>query len=468
MATIAENLQTIKDSTAAIKQSIINKGGEISGNITTWASAIDKIETGGGGEVVPTLEEKDVNFYDYDGTLLFAYTLEEAQALTELPTPKGHSGLVFDGWNWDYEDVIALDYPMNIGAMYRTDDGKTRLYLKVEKPTSISLTFKNSGTATVDFGDGEVVETSEATPVLPHTYDVGEYVLKIDGTNTYEFNLAAKDRNIIGEVSAASSGLIRKVEIGDRCIITERAFKGCYNMVTITLQSAMARAGWTETYMSSGLKHLNLPKNCAIFVDGCKCTSQLRKICVPSNPSNLAISFINFSAIESLTIPESFTTLSSVSSSGLRKFRWPSASTLPKDAFRLCYLLEEVILPDSTILPNNLFYECRCLRTINMPSGIEEIGSAAFYRCDSFFRLPPFPSTLKSIGANAFFYCTAKVFDFSACVQVPTLANINAFSYISGEIVVPDALYDEWIAATNWSTYADRIVKASEYQPNNE
>ena len=35
MATISENLQTIKTSTDNIKQAIIDKGGEISGNITT-------------------------------------------------------------------------------------------------------------------------------------------------------------------------------------------------------------------------------------------------------------------------------------------------------------------------------------------------------------------------------------------------------------------------------------------------
>lgn len=43
MSTIAENLQTIKDSTDAIKQAIIDKGGTISGDITTWASVIDSL-----------------------------------------------------------------------------------------------------------------------------------------------------------------------------------------------------------------------------------------------------------------------------------------------------------------------------------------------------------------------------------------------------------------------------------------
>lgn len=50
MATISENLQTIADSTTAIKQAIIDKGGTIEGDITTWASAISGIETGGGND----------------------------------------------------------------------------------------------------------------------------------------------------------------------------------------------------------------------------------------------------------------------------------------------------------------------------------------------------------------------------------------------------------------------------------
>lgn len=47
MATISENLQILKDSTDAIKQAIIAKGGTIEGDITTWADAISGISGGG-------------------------------------------------------------------------------------------------------------------------------------------------------------------------------------------------------------------------------------------------------------------------------------------------------------------------------------------------------------------------------------------------------------------------------------
>ena len=43
MATISENLQTIKSSMGAIKQAISDRGGDVSGDISTWAGAIGAI-----------------------------------------------------------------------------------------------------------------------------------------------------------------------------------------------------------------------------------------------------------------------------------------------------------------------------------------------------------------------------------------------------------------------------------------
>lgn len=48
---IAENLQIIKDATVDIKQAIIDKGGNVSGDISTWADAIRGIESGGTSQI---------------------------------------------------------------------------------------------------------------------------------------------------------------------------------------------------------------------------------------------------------------------------------------------------------------------------------------------------------------------------------------------------------------------------------
>ena len=66
-----------------------------------------------------------------------------------------------------------------------------------------------------------------------------------------------------------------------------------------------------------------------------------------------------------------------------------------------------------------------------------------------------------TINAGLFTNCLGVAYyDFSAYTTVPALANASAFSGIADdcEIRVPAVLYDEWITATNWATYADYIV----------
>ena len=116
-----------------IAEAIRAKGGTSDALVfpSGFVSAVQAIQAGGGG-TMPSASSKDVNFYDYDGTLLYSYTLEEAQALTALPDGPVHAGLVFDGWNYSLESVKSLTKPVNIGAMYSTDDGTTRIYIHLE------------------------------------------------------------------------------------------------------------------------------------------------------------------------------------------------------------------------------------------------------------------------------------------------------------------------------------------------
>ena len=72
---------------------------------------------------------------------------------------------------------------------------------------------------------------------------------------------------------------------------------------------------------------------------------------------------------------------------------------------------------------------------------------------------------ITSIGTYSFAGLAACLkFDFSNCTTVPTLSSTNAFDVINSlcKIIVPDALYESWIAETNWTTYANYIYKASE------
>lgn len=108
-----------------------------------------------------------------------------------------------------------------------------------------------------------------------------------------------------------------------------------------------------------------------------------------------------------------------------------------------CQYLKELILPDSIV---SIYH--------NALTGLSNVKK---------LKLPK----IMSLGSNVFDrnYDLLE-YDFSAYEQVPTFE--GEFTYINPKckIIVPDNLYDEWIAAANWSTYANYIYKASEV--NNE
>ena len=86
-----------------------------------------------GGSVI-SLPKKDVNFFDYDGTVIAAYTAAEFANLSVMPNNPSHDGLTAQGWNWSLADAktYVMTYgALDIGQMYITSDGKTRFYITI-------------------------------------------------------------------------------------------------------------------------------------------------------------------------------------------------------------------------------------------------------------------------------------------------------------------------------------------------
>lgn len=143
-----------------------------------------------------------------------------------------------------------------------------------------------------------------------------------------------------------------------------------------------------------------------------------------------------------------------------------SATSIGAYAFFGCSSLTSVVIPDSvTSIGGWAFQSCSSLTSVVIPDSVTSIGEYAFYVCSSLTSVV-IGALVTSIARSAFRDCRAmQLYDFRKVTAVPTLSNINAFNGIPStcKIVVPDSLYDEWIVATNWSTYASNIVKASEY-----
>ena len=515
--------------------------------------------SGGGGSGGGGLVERDVNFYDYDGTLLYAYPRVAALEMTELPAPPTHEGLPFQEWNWTLDEIKSVDDQIvYVGAIYTTDDGKTRLYIDIgmdlQKTVNLCICEAGGGNVTVNWGDGTDEETydisnqesgsSYYTARPTHVYEnVGEYIITLHSTSTglhlgYDsysvFNKSDTNGN-----SVVYQKILKKVEFGSSVsFISPKAFYNCSQLETITMHKNVTTSNQRNSLEShigycNSLKHINLPrnfnlsKNCFI---GClsleivslpgtatilneyvfsKCTS-LKKLTIPPRISHLckgcfsntlltrlvlpktlnyveasAISYMNL--LEEIVIKAERPTTWKTGAEGCRRlktFKYPSTATeIQSNAFNNCSLLEsidiptgvksvggnafqncnsieEIHLPDSvTSIGSSAFYGCGSLGSVNIPEGVSIINGSTFYRCWALTSLE-IPQSVTSIGTQAFYNCTnMKYIDFSRHTAVPTLSGSNAFNGTSKlEIRVPSALYDEWIAATNWSSVASKIV----------
>ena len=353
-----------------------------------FKAAVEGIQTGGGGGSTSDVAMKDVNFYDYDGTLVASYTLAEAQALTALPDGPTHDGLTFQGWNWSLEKIHALTRPMNVGAMYITDDGATRLHIRIATvgrmtvPLYIGQTVANG--VSIDWGDGSAAETLAGTGNVnsTHTYaEPGYYVISLMPQDGCKLSFGAGSSSYCVMGSTGNNGIVycnmlQDVYIGKNVTpIGTYAFRNCYSLASITIPDGVRAIG--------------------------------------------------------------------------------------ADVFQNCYSLANITIPGSVkYIEGYAFNSCFSLASITIPGSVTSIRSRAFEGCFSLASIT-IPGSVTSIRAYTFQGCFGmRYYDFSSCTAVPALSSTDAFGGIPSDcqMLIPAALYDEWSTATNWATYASKMV----------
>ena len=253
--------------------------------------------------------------------------------------------------------------------------------------------------------------------------------------------------------------------------IGDFAFNGCGSLTSVVLPDGVTSIGRSAFYNCYSLKSVIIPIGVtSIGIDTFHNCFSLTSVILPDGVTSIGdYAFYGCGALKSAILPN-----------GIKR--------IANSAFQSCYSLTSVIIPDGvTSIDGSAFYDCGSLTSVIIPNGVTNIGSSAFYGCNSltsiiipdsvtsifkyaFYNCGSLtsiiiPDSVTSIGNSVFYGCFSLTkYDFSQCTAVPTLSNKNAFSGINkiAKIIVPDSLYDEWIAATNWSTYADYIYKASE------
>ena len=386
-----------------------------------FVEAIGSIKAGGGAAVA----EKDVNFYDYDGTLVAAYTEDEAKVLKELPTPPEHDGLTFQGWNYTLDEVHKYADASDVGALYETTDGATRVKVTVTGPETVLSSFKQSKESgvVVDWGDGNRERTTAKLAVdLSHKYEAtGDYTISVlpDEGCTLELGYSSDYRLISGKAV-----VVRQVYLGRGVtVIKSSCFKG-YTFLNVISMSPSAKIEGTVFSGCCGLKYITISRDA----------------------SNLSI--------------EAFS-----GCSGLKHISFhPSLRIIGRDALYKCMRLQRAILRgsygavngegtfisgcpnlDSVIiettekffLPAFSFSNCVNLKTVVCKCNISYIGNSAI---------------LDSVMLTTL--------DLSNCEIVTGLQGANSLPSdpVDLKILVPAALADEWRKATNWVAYADKII----------
>ena len=383
--------------------------------------------SGGGGAV----EEKQVNFIDYDGTILHSYTKQEANALTELPSNPSHSGLTSQGWNWTLQQIKSQltavpDGPVWVGQSYVTASGKTEIDITLDSDRlSPYLFISPNGTVVINWGDGSststVTGTSNTTPKYTnHTYSAaGDYTITLEVTSG-DFAFYTSSTSYRGVMSNKSS--------------TTDSNKYC-NCVTAIRMGSNAKVGNCAFLMCLYLKYVTFPTTCTAFGD---------------------YAFASCYGLESATIPSGITTLPQYLFSScytVKKISIPySVTTISKYVYENNYMLKSVTIPSGvTSIGDYGLKACSSLGSLYLPSGITTLSQYWLYNCFNIVKLT-IPSSVSSVGAYAFRYNrTLEEYHFLS-TSPPTIQSTTFSDTCSTrKIYVPTSAVATYKAANNWS-----------------
>lgn len=400
-----------------------------------------------GAKITGTLDtappkESDINFWDYDGTLLYSWTLAELATKTELPPLPSHDGLICQGWNWTLQDIKDAGRELDIGALYITDDGKTRLYVDVDTETwddfVLNYWQSNINTTTVDWGDGTTPETKDASSWIEHRHvyaSSGSYVITMSVKDGKTMWLGHDGRMLIanGETDSGRCAMLRRVEVGARAGATDpQCFRNCCRLESISLPQT------TKIYTARAFE---------------QCT-QLR-VFIAADMDEVWQSFYRCSNLRAIATPKGTTQKNNyaIANTAVRQVNFDMIDAYTAEA------LERVHIKAVNGQVGD-FSSCRALLEVTIPADATTFVAAAFSG-DNALRRVTCLGDIASIPAQVFQRCYPLRFvDFTHCTAVPTLANVNAFdqTHAQLEIRVPASLADAWKAATNWSPLADHIV----------
>lgn len=403
---------------AAVEPLSVTENGTYTAPSGSAYSPVTVNVSGSGPVSVPA---KEVNFRDYDGTVVYSYTPAEFAALEAMPANPDHSGdtipLTAQGWNWSLSDAqtyVAKYGRLEVGQMYATTDGKTHVLIHLEQGrTSPILGCGVYGTVDVDWGDGTAHDTLTGT-----------------STSTVRWTPAH-----------------------------QYAAPGDYDITLTCTEGSIAIYGSNSSNQYSGLLRFATGSDARNRVY----QNAVRAVYCASNVTNIAAyAFYNCQSLSSISIPDS---VKGIGTYAFENCFCLSSISIPKNlnlkiignyAFYTCYGLSSISIPNSVTSIEKAFYSCQSLSSVTIPDSVTNIGSA-FQNCYCLSNIS-IPDSVTSIGVSAFQNCYGLGEIHFSSATPPTVAAASVFSGLSTDckIYVPTGSLSAYTTATNYpssSTY---------------
>ena len=408
---------------------------------------------------ITAIEPDDVTFYDYDGTVVAAYSASRFANLTEMPANPSREKLVAQGWNWTLADAkthVAKYGKLNIGQMYVTQSGNTEIDVELVDSARLDpvMTITVEGTITIDWGDNTTPDTVTGSSLwtrlfIPHTYaNTGKYMISIHAEEGQKYWLYSNENYPLltkSSSSSANSGrvynsFVRRVRIGNGINSFTNSFYRCYNLRTISVPSHITTFNSNSFYQCYNLRYITVPPG----VQSTGNTSftacdKLKAISLPKSISEIGQSaFMYCYNLTTLTIPD-------------------AVSSISTNAFRECVGLNYVNLPDSiSTINTNTFSACYSLPSLTLPVDLTQIGDTAIQNCFCLASLT-IPEDVTSIGTDALKNLYGIKALHMKSSSPPVLANEITGLQSDAVIYVPQGSLTAYQTGTNWSSLASQM-----------
>lgn len=285
-------------------------------------------------------------------------------------------------------------------------------------------------------------------------------------------------------------------------------FQDAYSLTKVSLPDTLTQIGQYSLSGNYFLRKISIPKNVTkidlyafnnnygleeiviltpsiSISDSAFRGTSLRKVVLPSLGSS-ALSGIK--TIKELKIASDIPTVAGQTFNGMAfdKLELPSTTSLGRYCFQNAYI-KDLIMPncsqiDGTSLQNatitdnlvldydNLILTDSCFLKLYGQTGEFKVASVnttipanVFKDCD-YSKITMQGNIERIAGANSFYSLTITEVNFLNNTVVPVLENANAFNTASTilSIIVPKNLYNSWIVAENWSSFASKIYYIDE------